>query len=110
MGYSNAQYSVAIGYEYGDGVEKNLTKAYNWYKKAANQNHNWVSLRLKKEIFKNFDLHENARNALLCLIAIKKFRNDSPFIKVPMDVVKMIAKEVWETRNDVEWTLFIYKK
>ncbi len=105
MGYSWAQRAVASCYELGNGVETNLTKAYNWYKKAANQNCNGAYIALSIYKFKNFDLHEKAKNALLCLITIKKFRKSILNI-IPMDVVKLIAKEIWNTRNDEEWRHF----
>ncbi len=103
MGYSVAQYDVGWCCEHGKGIEKNLTKAYDWHKKAANQNYNSSIIQLETETFKNFDRHENARNALLYLIAIRKFKKDTEFDKVPMDVIKIIAKEIWNTRDSVEW-------
>ncbi len=104
MGYSYAQFNIALYYEKGEGIEKNLTKAYNWYKKAANQNDKRAVDRLKTDKFKNFDRHQNTRNALLCLIAIRKFRKDDSILKIlQIDVVITIAKEVWETRDAMEW-------
>ncbi len=103
MGYSAAQHGIANCYKSGKIVPNNLAKAYNWYKKAANQNYENAILRLKTDTFKNFDRHENARNALLCLIAIKKFRKDTVFGKVPMDIIKIIVKEIWNIRDDEEW-------
>ncbi len=105
-GYSFAQYKVAMCYRLGEGIEKNLTKAYNWCKRAVNQNYMPAGAQLEKDIFKNFDRHENARNALLCLITIRKFRKDPELLnKVPIEIVIMIAKEIWKTKNDVKWTL-----
>ncbi len=106
MGYSVAQNNIGCYYEKGKGIKKNLTKAYNWYKKSANQNDESAMHKLKKETFNNFDRHENARNASLCLIAIRKFKKSLLLNDIPMDVIKIIAKEIWNTRNDEEWQLF----
>ncbi len=45
-GDAGAQFYVAIGYEEGRGVQKNMVKAVEWYKKAANNKHNGAQYRL----------------------------------------------------------------
>ena len=39
MGNVEAQYSLAVKYYEGDGIEKNLQEAFKWYSKAAKQGH-----------------------------------------------------------------------
>ncbi len=88
----------------GDGVEKNLTLSWRWFKKGADQGYSYCVNALKEDIFKNFELHENTRNSLLCLISIRKFRkNESLLGLLPMDVVMIIAREIWKSRNDESW-------
>jgi len=45
-GSAEAQYQLAQAYETGDGVPKDLAKAIDWYKKAADQGHAEAQFRL----------------------------------------------------------------
>lgn len=38
-GHSNAQYKLGIMYEKGQGVDQDMTKAVEWYTKAAKNGH-----------------------------------------------------------------------
>ena len=45
-GKADAQYSLAVAYEYGMGVGKNEAVALQWYQKSANQNYANAQSRL----------------------------------------------------------------
>ena len=45
-GNADAQYSLAVAYEYGMGVSKNETVALQWYQKSAKQDHANAQSRL----------------------------------------------------------------
>ena len=51
QGDALAQYRVGLSYDNGWGVDKDQTKAFEWYLKAAEQGQNLAKLSLKK--FKN---------------------------------------------------------
>src|SRR5260221_323982 len=86
-----------------DGVVKEKKKilSWKWYKKAARQGCGGGIKDLKQLVFNNFEEHENCRNSLLCLISIRKFRKNESILKVlPFDIVMIIAKVMWNTKND----------
>ena len=37
QGYADAQYRLALMYDYGEEVEQDYAKAFKWYQKSANQ-------------------------------------------------------------------------
>jgi len=39
QGNAKAQYKLALMYELGMGIEKNLSQAFAWYQKSANQDY-----------------------------------------------------------------------
>jgi len=43
-----AQYNLAIKYEYGDGIEKDVDKAIYWYEQSAKQGYQSAQNKLKK--------------------------------------------------------------
>jgi TPR repeat protein len=47
QGNKNAQYSLALCYEHGTGVKKDLSEALSWYRKAAEQNHKQAQARVQ---------------------------------------------------------------
>ena len=54
---------------------------------------------------------EATKRACTCLIAIRKFRTDSLLSCLPKDVVILIAKSVWKTRNDATcWSIAAQKQ
>ncbi len=82
--------------------KRNLTQAWYYYKKAAAQGYELSIITLKQSVFENFDLHERARNGILCLISIRKFRKSECGVLgiLPVDVVILIGKILWEMRNE----------
>ncbi len=58
-GDAGAQFYVAIGYEEGRGVQKDMAKAVEWYKKAASNNHNGAQYRLGQLYEKGIGVGKN---------------------------------------------------
>jgi TPR repeat protein len=83
----------------GNGVERNLTMAWKWLKKAVKNRPSSKTYTSKE--FVNFDLHENCRNSLLCLIGIRKYKKN--LIVFPLDIVILITRILWNTRNEQCW-------
>ena len=48
LGNGNAQYNLALIYESGNGIEKNIDKAIYWYEKSAKQGHQNSQKQLEK--------------------------------------------------------------
>ncbi|GBC21976.2 kinase-like domain-containing protein [Rhizophagus irregularis DAOM 181602=DAOM 197198] len=47
LGNKIRQYNLAIMYENGDGIEKNIDKAIYWYKQSVKQGHQDAQNKLK---------------------------------------------------------------
>ena len=45
-GDAEAQCRLAIHYEKGEGIEKDIAKALEWYTKSANQGYHWSQYNL----------------------------------------------------------------
>ena len=58
-GDAGAQFYVAIGYEEGRGVQKDIARAVEWYKKAASNNHNGAQYRLGQLYEKGIGVGKN---------------------------------------------------
>ncbi|EXX50613.1 Skt5p [Rhizophagus irregularis DAOM 197198w] len=48
LGHESAQYNLAMMYEYGKGIVKNIDKAIYWYEKSAEQGDQDAQYKLKK--------------------------------------------------------------
>jgi hypothetical protein len=104
--YFYSQREVAVFFQCSncEGIEKNLSKSWEWHKKAARSkitvdktgpyfmpptyNPMWD--------FYNFDRHDRCRTILLYFIFITK-----PFL--PKDIYLLISHKIWLTRNDESW-------
>ena len=105
QGYGLSQYLVGGMLQNGEGIDKNILLSWKWYKKAAKQGDEDSIDSLKDEIFNNIVEHENTRKGLLCLISIHKYRKNEneKFGIIPFDVIKLIIKEIWKTKNEECW-------
>src|SRR5690349_9309112 len=89
QGYSIAQFYLGLCLK-NEGVHRNLTKSWQYFRKAASQGHTYAKKQLDEPIFVNFIKYDNTRNALICLIGIRKFK-DCDVCVIPKDVVLIIA-------------------
>jgi TPR repeat protein len=97
QGHILAQYNMGIICEED---ERNITKAYSWFKKSKTYVNSWSRLTNRK--YRNCELHENSRNAIFTLICIKK--HTFVFAKdFTMDVILIITHFLWDTRNEKIW-------
>lgn len=101
-GCAMSQSWVALSYRKGYGVERNMTQSWLWYRKAASQGLEEALNRMKAGCYQNYERHEKARNGALCLLCCRKFRKSELNI-FPMDVMILIAKEIWKTREQKCW-------
>ena len=65
-----------------------------------------TSVRLASHTCKNYNRADHAQEAVYCLIACRKYgvAVEQNILRVlPMDVAKIIAKVLWETRFQKEW-------
>jgi len=79
------------------GIELNKTKAWNLYK---NRNVS-TGKEFLDEMFINFDRHDRTRTTIYYLIGIRKYYKG--FMQLPLDIIKIIAKFLWSTREEYCW-------
>ncbi len=108
-----AQLEIARIFWEGDqfvDVEKNLTTAYEWFRRAEKSDESCSRL-LSTRVFDNFELHRRARRSLLTLICIRQYKKCEILAVLPLDIVKMIAMCMWNnTRNNECWKKRIIKQ
>jgi hypothetical protein len=105
--FEHLQKSASLGHilaQYFTGTiwdeEKNITKAYSWFKKS--KTYKCSRIKLKNQKYANCELHENTRNAIFTLIYIKK--HSFVFAKnFTMDVILIITHFLWDSRNENIW-------
>jgi uncharacterized protein len=101
QGDAYSQHMVATALYVGIEIERNYTLSWKWFKKSAQYGYKPSIIKLGWRKFENFGLHENCRNLLLHLICIKKYKKN--LIIFPLDIVMLIAKLLWNTRNESIW-------
>lgn len=52
---------------------------------------------------RNVSRHENARKCCLTFIALRYFLRSRMVKNVPKEIVRMVAMEIWRTRNQKQW-------
>lgn len=65
-GNPRAQHNLAVAYCYGDGIQKDINKAIEWYKKSANQDFALAYLALA-ELYSNGSVEKDFDYAKKCL-------------------------------------------
>ena len=115
LGNSFSQYLAAMMYrsEKDNGIERNLTKSWRWHKKGAAQKDHRHITALGLDVFKLFDQYENCRQSCYCVIACRQFRKEECdwFLKgLPLDLVRIVAVQLWSTRKDESWDWKIDKE
>lgn len=63
-GFAKAQCAVGEYYEDGWGTEKNLEKAFEWYKRSADQQYSWGQYRLGLFYYYGDETNKNVKQAL----------------------------------------------
>lgn len=104
MGKSQGKYYLANLLMNGDGVERNITASWYLYREGAHRGRATALKFLDDPIFANFYQHEFCRNACISLLCCKKYHKNScgQLSNLPYDLVLLIGKFLWETRNDPE--------
>lgn len=46
QGYADAQYRLALMYDYGEDIEQDYAQAFKWYQRSANQGYSEVQYNL----------------------------------------------------------------
>lgn len=101
-----SQWFLGDLYFAGDMPEgRNRTKAWRWFRKAANQGYEDAEEELRQREFVNFAQFDLVHRSCMTFIMIRKFRRKEHALLslLPMDVVIYIAKKLWETRSDPAW-------
>ncbi len=104
QGFFSSQMRVAEALYYGTGTFHDLNGSWEWFKKCEGHGKD-IEWYLEREEFKNFDLHDNCRDSLICFLAIRKFKKNEcgDLGRLPYDVVKLIAKDLWRLKNEDCW-------
>lgn len=86
----------------GRGCLKNEAKAWWWYRQSSKYNKSEAALKEHRHLF---DMYKKCQDACITLICVRKFREEEcgEWIVFPKDVVVVIAKKLWQTKNEDCW-------
>lgn len=90
--------------------DRNLTKAWKLHLDASRLGFiPSIQILRRNEAFDKYPFHEATRNAIFCLLCIRKFC-ESDLDVLPYEIVKMITQELWKLRNDDDWNVLVPKE
>ncbi len=96
-----------LGCFYGDTAKRlQITTAWRWFKKAAALGYTSSEKILEDDLlfFRTCELHENTRFAIYTLICIRKYQTNKTILNLfPLDIVILITKCLWKTRDNPRW-------